>query len=90
MNLALLASEALAAQRLISVSDTAYRVASLPGSGRLKLSTTDGVPISMWDGSSPQPWVRPFEGFAAFQRAGHADAAHEAMLRIDKRRRAKA
>lgn len=88
--LALLPSEALAAQGMISVSGTVYRVASIPGSGRLKLSTFHGEPISMWDGSSPQPWVHPFDGFAAFQRAGHASAAHEAMLGIDKRRSAKA
>ena len=88
--LALLPSEALAAHRLINVSGTVYQVSSVPGSGRLKLSTVQGEPVSMWDGSSPQPWVHPFEGFAAFQRAGHANAAHEAMLGIDKRRRTKA
>ena len=85
--LALLPSEALAAQGLISVSSTVYRVASVPGSGRLKLSTFHGEPISMWDGSSPQPWVHPFDGFAAFQRVGHADGAHKVLLRIDNQRR---
>ena len=85
--LALLPSDALAAHGLIAVSGTPYRVASLPGSGRLKLSTADGVPISMWDGQSPQPWVHPFEGFAAFKQLGHLDSAHNALLRFAARRR---
>ena len=88
--LALLPSEALGAHRLINVSGTTYQVSSVPGSGRLKLSTVHGEPVSMWDGKSPQPWVHPFEGFAAFQRAGHANGAHEALRGLDKRRRAKA
>jgi len=87
--LALLPSDALAAQRLISVSGTVYRVESIPGSGRLKLSTFDGIPISMWDGAQSQPWVHPFEMFAAFKRAGHASAAHKALVTWDKRRRGK-
>lgn len=88
--LALLPSDALAAHGLISVSGTAYRVGSLPGSGRLKLSTADGVPISMWDGASSPPWVHPFEGFSAFKQTGHDDAAHKALMLWDKRRRRKA
>ena len=88
--LALLPSEALSAQGLISVSGTPYRVASLPGSARLKLSTAEGVPISMWDGQSPEPWVHPFEGFTAFRQLGHSSAAHAALLQVAKRRRGKA
>ncbi|PRH81309.1 hypothetical protein C6N40_13300 [Arenimonas caeni] len=88
--LALLPSDALAAQGLISVSATVYRVQSIPGSGRLKLSTFDDTPISMWDGTSSLPWVHPFEGFAAFKRARHADGAHKALIQWDKRRRGKA
>lgn len=88
--LALLPSDALAAQGLISVSGTPYRVTSLPGSGRMKLSTAEGVPVSMWDGASSPPWVHPLEGFVAFKQSGHAEAAHQALLQMAKRRRSKA
>jgi hypothetical protein len=88
--LALLPSDALAAQGLINVSGTPYRVTTLPGSARLKLSTAEGVPVSMWDGASLPPWVHPFEAFAAFMQSGHAEAAHKALLQMAKRRAPKA
>jgi len=42
------------------------------------------------DGASSPPWVHPLEGFAAFKRAGHTDAAHKALVLWDNRRRGKA
>lgn len=73
--------------RTLSVDGIEYRFATLPGSGRIKLSCKNGVPIAMWEAGRKDPWVLPLEGFDSFLRTGHANALHQQLLAVDRRRR---
>ena len=86
-SMTLLSSDDSAGRRILVVGGTEYRFATVPGSGRIKLSSRGGLPIAMWEAGYKNPWVLPFEGFAAFLASGHAKAMHRLLAEADQRRR---
>lgn len=85
--LSLLSADSTALRRILTVDGTEYRYATVPGSERIRISFRNGVAIAMWEGRRKNPWVLPLEGYAAFQRTGHAKPLHRQLLDYDRRRR---
>jgi len=85
--LSLLSSFSSKPRRVLIVKGVEYRYSTLPGSGRIKVSFGNGLPIAMWESGVKDPWVLPLGGFGAFQQSGHAQALHRLLLDVDRRRR---
>lgn len=86
-SLTLLSADDSAPRRSLVVAGIEFRYATMPGIGRLKLSTAGGVPIAIWDGELRNPWFVPLEGYAAFLASGHAKAVHRLLYAVAARRR---
>lgn len=87
--LAVLALESAQPRRVLVAGNTEYHYATVPGSGRIKVSFHDGVAISMWESGHKDPWILPLDGFRSFLESGHAQELHRQLLGVDRRRRSR-